>query len=139
VPSMGPYQASPCWGPIDRRTDVYGLGEIHFKLLNGRPLFVGRRLPDILTLVIGATPVISPTTSVRTSPGRWAIAAGSAFPSRRRDGSSPSSRSASPSPACNRSSPESRVGGPCPLTLRRGFHYYQTLIQLDIPRSAPRS
>jgi eukaryotic-like serine/threonine-protein kinase len=60
VPFMAPEQASPSWGPIDRRTDVYGIGAVLFALLTSRPPFVGRRLPDILTEVISATPVVSP-------------------------------------------------------------------------------
>ncbi len=60
APFMAPEQASPCWGPIDRRTDVYGIGAILFTLLTGRPPFIGRRLPDILAEVISATPVVSP-------------------------------------------------------------------------------
>jgi serine/threonine-protein kinase len=57
---MAPEQASRCWGPIDRRTDVYGLGAVLFALLTGRPPFVGRRLADVLAQVVAATPVVSP-------------------------------------------------------------------------------
>ena len=60
APFMAPEQASRCWGPIDRRTDVYGVGAVLFALLTGRPPFVGRRLPDVLAEVISAAPVISP-------------------------------------------------------------------------------
>lgn len=60
VPFMAPEQASRCWGPIDARTDVYGVGAVLFTLLTGRPPFVGRRLPDVLAEVISATPVVSP-------------------------------------------------------------------------------
>jgi tRNA A-37 threonylcarbamoyl transferase component Bud32 len=60
VPFMAPEQASRCWGPIDQRTDVYGIGAILFTLLTGRPPFLGRRLPDILAAVVSGTPVISP-------------------------------------------------------------------------------
>ena len=66
APFMAPEQASRCWGPIDRRTDVYGIGAVLFTLLTGRPPFVGRRLPDILAEVIAPTPVISPA---RLRPG----------------------------------------------------------------------
>ena len=36
APFMAPEQASRCWGPIDRRTDVYGIGAVLFTLLTGR-------------------------------------------------------------------------------------------------------
>src|SRR5262249_36022419 len=60
APFMAPEQASRCWGPIDERTDVYGIGAILYTLLTGRPPCVGRRLPEILADVIRAAPVISP-------------------------------------------------------------------------------
>jgi eukaryotic-like serine/threonine-protein kinase len=60
VPFMAPEQASPCWAPIDQRTDVSGIGAVLFALLTGRPLFVGRRLADVLAEVVSATPVVSP-------------------------------------------------------------------------------
>jgi eukaryotic-like serine/threonine-protein kinase len=66
VPFMAPEQASRCWGPIDPRTDVYGVGAVLYTLLTGRPPFVGRRLPDILAEVVSATPVESPA---RLRPG----------------------------------------------------------------------
>ncbi len=69
APYMAPEQASRCWGPIDHRTDVYGIGAVLFALLTGRPPFVGRRLPDILAEVISGTPVISPTTLRPGLPG----------------------------------------------------------------------
>jgi tRNA A-37 threonylcarbamoyl transferase component Bud32 len=59
APFMAPEQASRSWGPIDHRTDVYGIGAVLFTLLTGRPPIVGRRLPDILAQVIAGTPVIS--------------------------------------------------------------------------------
>ena len=61
VPFMAPEQASRCWGQIDVRTDVYGVGAVLFTLLTGRPPWVGRRLPDILADVVRAAPVIPPT------------------------------------------------------------------------------
>jgi serine/threonine protein kinase len=61
APFMAPEQVSRCWGRIDQRTDVYGIGAILFTLLTGRPPHVGRRLPDILADVVGAAPVIAAT------------------------------------------------------------------------------
>jgi len=61
APFMAPEQASRCWGNIDVRTDVYGIGAVLFTLLTGRPPCVGQRLPDILAAVISAAPVIPPT------------------------------------------------------------------------------
>ena len=64
APFMAPEQASRSWGPIDIRTDVYGIGAVLYTLLTGRPPWVGRRLPDILADVISAAPVI-PLNSLR--------------------------------------------------------------------------
>ena len=61
APFMAPEQASRCWGEIDVRTDVYGIGAVLYTLLTGRPPWVGRRLPDILADVISAAPVIPPS------------------------------------------------------------------------------
>jgi RNA polymerase sigma factor (sigma-70 family) len=66
APFMAPEQASRCWGPIDHRTDVYGIGAVIFTLLTGRPPIVGRRLPDVLAEVVSATPVVAPA---RLRPG----------------------------------------------------------------------
>jgi eukaryotic-like serine/threonine-protein kinase len=60
APFMAPEQALRCWGEIDARTDVYGIGAVLFTLLTGRAPWVGRRLPDILANVISAAPVIAP-------------------------------------------------------------------------------
>jgi serine/threonine protein kinase len=66
APFMAPEQASRAWGPIDGRTDVYGVGAVIFTLLTGRAPFLGRRLPDLLAQVISATPVVPPA---RLRPG----------------------------------------------------------------------
>jgi tRNA A-37 threonylcarbamoyl transferase component Bud32 len=59
-PFMAPEQISRAWGPIDARTDVYGVGAVLFTLLTGRPPWVGRELTDILAEVSSDTPVIAP-------------------------------------------------------------------------------
>ena len=59
APFMAPEQVSRCWGRIDQRTDVYGIGAVLFTMLAGRPPHAGRRLPDILAAVVGAAPVVS--------------------------------------------------------------------------------
>jgi serine/threonine protein kinase len=69
APFMAPEQASRCWGPIDHRTDVYGIGAVLFALLTGRPPLIGRRLPDILAQVISATPIVSPASLRPDLPG----------------------------------------------------------------------
>ncbi len=61
APFMAPEQVARCWGPIDERTDVYGIGAVLFTLLTGRPPIVGRRVADILAEVVSGTPVASPT------------------------------------------------------------------------------
>ncbi len=60
APFMAPEQASPSWGRVDTRTDVYGVGAVLYTLLTGRPPWVGRRLPDILSRVISVAPVLLP-------------------------------------------------------------------------------
>ena len=57
APFMAPEQASPRWGPIDQRTDVYGVGAVLFTLLTGRPPIVGRHVAAVLDQVQSATPV----------------------------------------------------------------------------------
>ena len=60
APFMAPEQASRCWGEIDERTDVYGIGAVLYTLLTGRAPWVGRRLADILAAVVSAAPVVPP-------------------------------------------------------------------------------
>jgi hypothetical protein len=68
-PFMAPEQVSRSWGPIDRRTDVYGLGAVLYTLLTGRPPHPGRRLPDVLADVVSARPVVSPDALCPGLPG----------------------------------------------------------------------
>jgi RNA polymerase sigma factor (sigma-70 family) len=60
APFMAPEQVSRCWGPIDERTDVYGIGAVLYTLLTGRAPWIGRRLADILAAVVSAAPVVPP-------------------------------------------------------------------------------
>jgi tRNA A-37 threonylcarbamoyl transferase component Bud32 len=70
APFMAPEQISPCWGSIDQRTDVYGIGAVLFAMVTGRPPFVGRRVPDVLAAVASAAPVVSPR-SLRHGVPEW--------------------------------------------------------------------
>jgi hypothetical protein len=45
---LSPEQADPAVGPIDRRSDVFGLGAVLYFLLTGRPLYNGATLPELL-------------------------------------------------------------------------------------------
>ena len=60
APFMTPEQVSRCWGQIDTRTDIYGIGSVLFSLLTGRPPWMGPRPSDILADNIRAMPVIAP-------------------------------------------------------------------------------
>jgi tRNA A-37 threonylcarbamoyl transferase component Bud32 len=68
APFMAPEQVSRVWGPIDHRTDVYGVGAVLFALLTGRPPIVGRRLPDVLAEVVRGAPVVPPAQLRRDLP-----------------------------------------------------------------------
>jgi tRNA A-37 threonylcarbamoyl transferase component Bud32 len=68
APFMAPEQASRCWGAIDHRTDVYGIGAVLYTLLTDRPPILGRRLSDILASVASAAAVVSPLRLVPSLP-----------------------------------------------------------------------
>ena len=57
APWMAPEQIDPVFGPIDHRTDVYGLGALFFTLLTGHPPFEAMRIPDVLALIVSQSPV----------------------------------------------------------------------------------
>ena len=53
---MAPEQALGHIDRIDERTDVYGLAALLYELLTARPPFLGDKLDDVLTAVIGEPP-----------------------------------------------------------------------------------
>jgi serine/threonine-protein kinase len=53
---MAPEQVSPSVGPLDRRTDVYGLGVTLYRLLTGRSLFSGQSSIEIMRQVLEREP-----------------------------------------------------------------------------------
>jgi serine/threonine-protein kinase len=56
---MAPEQVdAKCWGPVGRRTDVYGLGGLLHACLTGKPPFQGRVVLDVLRQV--ASPEAAP-------------------------------------------------------------------------------
>ena len=57
APWMAPEQIDPVFGPIDHRTDVYGLGALFFTLLTGQPPFKATRIPDVLAQIVSHSPV----------------------------------------------------------------------------------
>ncbi len=60
APFMAPEQVSPHWGPINARTDIYGLGAVLYTLLTGVPPHHGRTLADVLAKVVSANSIIPP-------------------------------------------------------------------------------
>jgi tRNA A-37 threonylcarbamoyl transferase component Bud32 len=60
APFMAPEQVSSHWGPIDARTDVFGLGAVLYALLTGVPPSQGRTLADVLSSVVSARPIAPP-------------------------------------------------------------------------------
>ena len=57
---MAPEQISAYWGPIDPRTDIYGLGAVLYTLLTGRPPWDGRSIADVLAQVVSAQAARAP-------------------------------------------------------------------------------
>jgi tRNA A-37 threonylcarbamoyl transferase component Bud32 len=60
APFMAPEQVSRHWGPIDARTDIYGLGAVLYTLFTGVPPCQGRTLADVLANAVSANPVTPP-------------------------------------------------------------------------------
>jgi tRNA A-37 threonylcarbamoyl transferase component Bud32/DNA-directed RNA polymerase specialized sigma24 family protein len=60
APFMAPEQASPRWGQVDKRTDVYGIGAVLYAALTGRPPFTGSSRREVLSRVEGPDPVTAP-------------------------------------------------------------------------------
>ncbi len=56
---MAPEQLDPSWGPISRRTDVFGLGAALFALLAGRPPFSGKSVELLLRAMLEESPNLS--------------------------------------------------------------------------------
>lgn len=64
---MSPEQASGGGAPVDRRSDVYGLGATLYELLCGRPPYTGTYVIEILTKIIEREPP-APRRLVRSIP-----------------------------------------------------------------------
>jgi tRNA A-37 threonylcarbamoyl transferase component Bud32 len=60
APFMAPEQVSSHFGPIDARTDVYGLGAVLYALLTGVPPCQGCTLADVLANAVSASPITPP-------------------------------------------------------------------------------
>ena len=56
APWMSPEQIDPVFGPIDHRTDIYGLGAVLYSLLTGQPPFNATRIPDVLSQIVSQQP-----------------------------------------------------------------------------------
>lgn len=58
---MAPEQAYPRLGTVDKRSDVYALGVILFRILTGSFLYQADSIPELLLKVSGAPPSPDPT------------------------------------------------------------------------------
>jgi serine/threonine protein kinase len=57
APYMAPEQASPAWGDISPRTDVFGLGAVFYALLTGNPPWPGKSVANAVTLAASGAKV----------------------------------------------------------------------------------
>ncbi len=57
APWMSPEQIDPVFGPIDFRTDIYGLGALLYTLLTELPPYTASRIPDVLAQIISQPPI----------------------------------------------------------------------------------
>ncbi|MFK7820887.1 MAG: protein kinase [Planctomycetaceae bacterium] len=61
APYMAPEQIDSTLGPVDERTDVYGLGALLFHLCTGQPPFTGQRVGDVLAKVVTQSEPLLPS------------------------------------------------------------------------------
>lgn len=59
---MAPEQISDWWGSVSQATDIYGLGAILYELLTNSPPVAGDSIPQILTSIVSAKPIVAPKT-----------------------------------------------------------------------------
>lgn len=63
-----PEQISDAFGPITKRSDVYGLGALVYALLTGQPPVTGRDLPETVANVLSARIPLAPSQAGASTP-----------------------------------------------------------------------